>query len=281
MLKTGSKSRDRTGRSGANPNPNSNAGSAVESISRASSKAPLSTTSGKKRSDSTLTSVHPKSKEAKLKNKSTTELSELGSEETDLSTSEGDDSSWISWFCGLRGNELLCEVDEDYIQDDFNLCGLQGLIPFYDYAVDLILDNDCLSGDTYSEEHSEIESAAELLYGLIHARYIVTSRGLNAMHEKYKKADFGRCPRVFCEGQPCLPVGTSDVPDNGSVKVYCPKCEDVYFPRCKYQSNMDGAYIGTTFPHLYLMTYPSAKPPAAVQHYVPKVFGFKLHKGSK
>ncbi|KAK1297280.1 hypothetical protein QJS10_CPB15g01140 [Acorus calamus] len=45
---------------------------------------------------------------------------------TDLSSSEGDDSSLISWFCGLRGTELLCEVDEDYIQDDFNLCGLQG-----------------------------------------------------------------------------------------------------------------------------------------------------------
>ncbi|XP_042437549.1 casein kinase II subunit beta-1-like isoform X1 [Zingiber officinale] len=272
MLKTGSNARDRSGAANANPNPKTSA--AFEPNSKASSKIPLPISGSKKRLDSTSTSALP-SKEAHFNDKPT-----LGSEETDLSTSEGEDSSWITWFCGLRGNELLCEVDEDYIQDDFNLCGLQGLIPFYDYALDMILDNDSLSGDIDSEEHSEIESAAEQLYGLIHARYIVTSRGLNAMHEKYKKADFGCCPRFFCEGQPCLPVGTSDIPHNGSVKIYCPKCEDIYLPRCKYQSNIDGACIGTTFPHLFLMTFPSAKPSAAVQQYVPKVFGFKLHKDS-
>ncbi|KAF8390796.1 hypothetical protein HHK36_025324 [Tetracentron sinense] len=161
-----------------------------------------------------------------------------GSEETNLSNSEGDDSSWISLFCRLRGNELLCEVDEEYIEDDFNLCGLQQQVPYYDYALDLILDNDSLSGEVDGEEHGEIESSAELLYGLIHARYILTSKGLNAMHEKYKRVDFGRCPRVICGGQPCLPVSTSDIPRNGSVKIYCPKCEDLYFPKCKYQSNI-------------------------------------------
>ncbi|MQL92080.1 hypothetical protein Taro_024700 [Colocasia esculenta] len=93
-------------------------------------------------------------------------------------------------------------------------------------------------GEIDDEEHLEVESAAELLYGLIHARYILTSKGLNAMHEKYKKADFGRCPRVFCAGQPCLPVGLSDIPRNGSVKLFCPKCEDLYFPTGKYQTSI-------------------------------------------
>eukprot|EP00958_Prasinococcus_capsulatus_P018758 scaffold2229_cov413-Prasinococcus_capsulatus_cf.AAC.3 len=59
--------------------------------------------------------------------------------------------------------------------------------------------------------------------------------GMNAMLEKYKNADFGRCPRVFCNGQPCLPVGQTDVARMSTVKIFCPKCADIYYPRSKYQ----------------------------------------------
>lgn len=207
------------------------------------------------------------------------EESDTDSEESDVSGSDGDDTSWISWFCNLRGNEFFSEVDDDYIQDDFNLCGLSSQVPYYDYALDLILDVESSHGDMFTEEQNElVESAAEMLYGLIHVRYILTSKGMAAMLEKYKNAEFGRCPRVYCCGQPCLPVGQSDIPRQSTVKIYCPKCEDIYSPRSRFQDNLDGAYFGSTFPHLFLMTYGHLKPQKASQNYVPRVFGFKVHK---
>ena len=36
---------------------------------------------------------------------------------SELSASD-EDSTWISWFLSLRGNEFFAEVDEEYIQDD-------------------------------------------------------------------------------------------------------------------------------------------------------------------
>ena len=126
------------------------------------------------------------------------------------------------------------------------------------------------TGDMFTEEQNEmIESAAEMLYGLIHVRYILTGRGMAAMvcsriciifHfpslavlfsgpsklefmvnlqlEKFKNYDFGRCPRVHCSSQPCLPVGQSDIPRSSTVKIYCPKCEDIHYPRSKYQGSI-------------------------------------------
>ena len=132
-----------------------------------------------------------------------------------------------------------------------------------------------------------METAAEVLYGLIHARYILTPRGMQRMLEKYHDAGFGRCPRVPCQDQYCLPLGLSDLQRCHPVHVYCPRCQELYIPRSAKQAGLDGAYFGTTFAHMFLLTYPdlipripSSGPGGPDDTYVPKIYGFKINSES-
>lgn len=189
--------------------------------------------------------------------------------------------SWITWFCELKGNEYFCLVDREFITDEFNLTGLAPMVPFYHYALELILDVESSESERLTDEQKQlVESSAEILYGLVHARFITTTRGLKLMEEKYQHGDFGSCPRVFCEGQMLLPVGQSDVIRESSVKLFCPRCEDIYHPRSVRHKSLDGAFWGTSFPHLLLMQLHERNffIPSPTQHYVPRVYGFRVRK---
>ncbi len=98
------------------------------------------------------------------------------------------------------------------------------------------------------------------------------------MLEKYRQFEFGRCPRVMCNGQATLPVGRSDTTNQDSVKLYCPRCEDIYNPKSSRHEHIDGAYFGTTFAHLFFLTFPQFKVSKSTDSYVPRVFGFRVHK---
>lgn len=95
--------------------------------------------------------------------------------------------------------------------------------------------------------------------------------------EKYKKGDFGKCPRVMCEAHPLLPMGLSDNPNTKAVKLYCGKCEDVYNPKSSRHSAIDGAYFGTSFHNILFQVYPALIPSKSTERYVPRIYGFKVH----
>lgn len=205
-----------------------------------------------------------------------------------MSSSSQVTESWVASFCGLLGHEYFAEVSEDFIEDDFNLTGLQSQVPMYKEALEMILDVEPEDDDEEEEEEEEeddeddvlgdergtayrrasdrrhlriasdlsvIESSAELLYGLIHQRYITSRPGIQQMAEKYELQHFGTCPRVNCNSCKVLPVGLNDSPGHETVKLFCPSCLDVYTPPNSRFQTVDGAFFGTTFPSLFFMTF--------------------------
>lgn len=87
--------------------------------------------------------------------------------------------AFVIRFCCQKGNGMLCQVPRAYIEDDFNLYGLHHR-PNYSECRSLILDQ----GDTGRLNDVLILRRVCALYMLIHARYIVTDRGLRDMHKK-------------------------------------------------------------------------------------------------
>ncbi len=125
---------------------------------------------------------------------------------------------------------------------------------------------------------------AVLLYKLIHQRYILSKQGLQEMCEKYEDGVFGTCPRVLCNGQALLPVGTSALPAVSTCKVYCLNCQDLYTPAGRAHAQSDGVPFGPTFAHfltrnvLFLderkALWEREKQPW--RHFIPKIYGFKI-----
>ncbi len=74
------------------------------------------------------------------------------------------------------------------------------------------------------------------------------------MKEKFVSGKFGACPRVLCERSNVLPLGMSEDLRTSRVKVYCPKCEEVYIPKKKCP-DVDGAYFGCSFPNIFLLVF--------------------------
>jgi len=94
---------------------------------------------------------------------------------------------------------------------------------------------------------------------------------------KYQEHGFGTCPRHHCNSQAVLPCGITDEKGKSSVKLYCPRCEEIYAPPSARHESIDGACFGTTFAHLFFLVFPELKPEKSADHYVPRAFGFKLH----
>mmetsp|Transcript_52460 Transcript_52460/g.111787 ORF Transcript_52460/g.111787 Transcript_52460/m.111787 type:complete len:243 (+) Transcript_52460:100-828(+) len=212
-----------------------------------------------------------------------TDTEDADAEDYTTGSDVDEEITWIEWFCHLKGNEYFVEVDEDYIQDDFNLTGLSAQVPYYEHALNMILDFEDQDDPLDEEQQPLVETAAQMLYGLIHARFILTSRGMAAMLDKYNSYIYGMCPMRACEreSQAVLPIGLNDGLRQSATKVFCPACGEVYIPKSSKLECQDGAYFGTSFAHLFFLTYPHLRPATTPEPFVPRLYGFKIHRSVK
>jgi len=183
---------------------------------------------------------------------------------------------WMERF--LRDNRYFCWIDRTFLTDTFSHYGLQAMVPDYKRAMTLIMDEYGPSNDSADEFLKTLDEQASHLYGLLHARYILTMNGLDRMRILFTSAYWGTCPRIGCKKQALLPMGLHDEPGVETVKFYCIRCR-LTFKKDPEYSDIDGCYFGTTFPHLFFMEYTDLLPPRAiVTQVVPTIYGFKLHK---
>lgn len=194
-----------------------------------------------------------------------------------------EEASWVSEFCSISGREIFLEVPEEFIEDDFNLTGLSHYVTYYREALEMILD---LEPEEQMQlaNVSLVENSAEILYGLIHARFLVSRGGIHSMARKYDYGVFGTCPRVLCNNMKLLPTGRHDIPGVENLRMFCPCCLDLYHPPSSRHAGIDGAYFGTSFVGLFLKTFPSVEQECMElrkKHFSLTIYGFKISEFSE
>ena len=146
--------------------------------------------------------------------------------------------------------------------------------PIYRRALRLIL-NEGIEDDQDDTKTDEdliippyaIQKAAEALYLMIHARFVISPRGLEAIRQVMTMDNtvFGKCPRSTCRGTGLLPYGYSNDYTSANTASattsksslchrYCPSCGEVWI---SWDSKTDGCAWGPSWCHLFLMCFGS------------------------
>ena len=185
-------------------------------------------------------------------------------------------AKWVQDFLSKPESRYFVRIDEEFLANSFNVYGLKQKVSHFAAAYELLRRNKFNPRDDPNVTLQEVSAQAEILYGLLHARFIITKPGLHLMLEKYQKGEFQTCPRVFCRGTQCLPYGIADEPGKERIKMYCPCCCDIYNVTAPELAEVDGAYFGPSWVHMFLHKHRQLVPKDPPRVYVPKIFGFRI-----
>ena len=177
---------------------------------------------------------------------------------------------WENSFFSNQSNQILAKIDQDFLLKEMDNPEISEKISNFEEGKNCILN----IGENQDQK------AAFYIYGLIHAKYIESPAGISQMIMKSQNHLFKTCPRIDCQRNICFSIGVSDDLNISSVKMYCPKCQEIYNVIDDNFKNIDGAFFGTHWISKLIEMNPQLKSrdvESSNNNYIPRIFGFKIY----
>jgi casein kinase II subunit beta len=182
--------------------------------------------------------------------------------------------TWLTKFLEEPRNRLLVRVDDEFLHNSFNITGAKQQLSHFGAAYELLRRGVISAGLDVDQE--TVEREAEILYFILHHRFILTRPGMQLVYQKFEQNLFQTCPRVNCRGAQCLPYGISEQYGKFPLKWYCVGCGDLYNVNDPDLEKLDGSAFGPSWVHMFVQKFPRVVPPGPGKVYVPKIFGFRI-----
>lgn len=187
-------------------------------------------------------------------------------------------SSWTEWFLSSQFGLYFVEIDKEFLDNTFNVYGIRQKIPHFKLAWDLIRGSYIPPENYPNTWPANLNDYGIMLYGALHARYLMTTTGMTKMRRKYDLNLFEKCPRTLCKGVQGLPYGEHDDFGKSGMKLFCPCCRNIYRMKSSNGRVLDGSFFGPSWIHTFLIKYSELVPESPPEEFVPRLFGYKLYK---
>jgi hypothetical protein len=94
------------------------------------------------------------------------------------------------------------------------------------------------------------------LYGILHARFLLTMTALDQAREEYSRNKFSYCHQYSCKSVTYLRYGQSDELNESILRLYYANCNKVYVADNSDFEVIDGAFFRPWWIHLFIYSFP-------------------------
>lgn len=184
-----------------------------------------------------------------------------------------DDTPWIVFFLQHPKGRFFVQIESNFLETQREYARNSYDFHHFDEAFSLLFKT---KGEV-DKFDKKIVNETTIIYGMIHAQYLMTESGQSKMIQKFQQHEFPECPRVLCHHFTCFPTGQSAIFGEHRMKLFCPNCSDFYLQVNDNPTNIDGAFFGPYWIHSLLENHPEIIPDTIPSSYVPRIFGFRVY----